>query len=556
MKKLKLLIGCSCDKIPGKLLALLEENPKIKFNLHLSGFVYEQGKDKLALLKKLVKRRQIEIISAGFYDPILALIPDQDKVGQIKMSNDFIQKEFKFLPSGVNLTQNMWQPDLAKQLCCANIEYAILDQFHFISQSNLYGYYLVEEQGNLVKLFPVNERLKEFKGLEGYLKEVHSANPSATMILFDQLENLDLKWFELLKENSNLISTYTFSEYLEEYEAIGRIYLPSGPLSVKNELIKYPEANNLHKKMLLVSQKLETLKRGKALVGGSEKEKRLKKAVKELYKGQSRIQNIHAKEQRQERYQHLIKAEVEIEKNTRANRSFVDLSVMDFNKDGQDEVILSNDLLNLYFAPAAGGSIFELDYKPRAINVMNSFSQDQTFSLQDHFFSPDSKLDNRKEVGDFIRGQYAFMPRRIGTEAGLLLSKDGLVENIPIKIEKLISICAKQSIVQVEYAVANMGQETGEFWLGIEFQLSLGQKEKVDKIKVSQYKVVDADNKIEVLLELEKPGILWVFPNVTLSGSDKGLEQHYQNQVVIPSWKIKLDPGQVWKNKLTLRIEE
>jgi hypothetical protein len=300
---------------------------------------------------------------------------------------------------------------------------------------------------------------------------------------------------------------------LDENPARGKVYLSAGDGDFRSIFIKRPEADRVHKKMLQVSSLLQTLGRGRSLFGGGKKEEDLKKARLELYRGQCGCvydeESLPQDHLRQAVYSHLIKAEQEIEKLSRGGRSFVELAISDFDKDGEDEVILSNDLLNLYFSPAKGGVLFELDYKPRAFNLV-----DTKFSLLDHFFGPDEG-----EIGDFVSNKYHFLPRRQGAEVGLRLSREGKVEGAPVKVEKSVSLFTRHSIFTVEYEVTNLGGEPDEFWFGVDLDLT---------------KLVDERSGFEVSLEFDKPTLAQRFP----------------------SWKFKLEPKQAWRLKATVRIEE
>src|SRR5215475_5098120 len=73
------------------LIELLERHPQIKVGLHYSGSLLEWFKqnrvDVVERLRVLVYRKQVELITGGYYEPVLAALPDEDKVGQIeKMS--------------------------------------------------------------------------------------------------------------------------------------------------------------------------------------------------------------------------------------------------------------------------------------------------------------------------------------------------------------------------------------------------------------------------------------------------------------------------------------
>ena len=46
----------------------------------------------------------------------------------------------------------------------AGVEYTVLDDFHFqragVDESELRGYFLTEEEGKLLKVFPISEKLR------------------------------------------------------------------------------------------------------------------------------------------------------------------------------------------------------------------------------------------------------------------------------------------------------------------------------------------------------------------------------------------------------------
>ena len=75
---------------------ILKQYPSIAIVIHVSGslleWLEENHPEYLDDLAKLVAERDIEILSAGFYEPILAVIPDHDKIGQIKKLNKYIKK--------------------------------------------------------------------------------------------------------------------------------------------------------------------------------------------------------------------------------------------------------------------------------------------------------------------------------------------------------------------------------------------------------------------------------------------------------------------------------
>ncbi|KPJ65059.1 hypothetical protein AMJ44_11180 [candidate division WOR-1 bacterium DG_54_3] len=632
MRKIKLLFGIHCHQPVGNFedvfeeaykkaylpfLKVLEAHPRIKFMVHYSGILFDWFKEHrpefLDLLRKLVKRGQVEILTSGYYEPILSLVPDEDKLGQIEMSNQFIRENFWKAPRGMWLTEQVWEPTFPKILSRGEIEYVLLEEEQLvragIPSEKLSGYYITEEEGEMLKVFPLNRKLRElipFRPPEetiAYLKSLPDSEGAAAAVFMGDGERFGYleKLLGLLEANSGWIEATTPSNYLDEYSALGRVYLPASAHEnmcggdFRQALMKYPEANHMHKKMLLVSNRLQTLSRGKALFGGERKREELQKAKLELYKGQCGCAygqgvsgGIYLNYLRHAVYSHLIRSEIELEKFSRGGKPYVELTLTDFDKDGKEEILLSNDLLNLYFSPGRGGALFELDYKPKAFNLVNSLARRgenndryPRFSLIDHFLPPDTSLEkfssaNYREAGDFISGKYVCMPRRKEAEVRVRLSREGKVEGAPVKIEKSVSLFSKHSIFTVEYEVTNLGRAPDEFWFGIEFNLSLLAGNSPDRYylignhaledrslgskgetnQVAALKLVDEWSGFEVSLETDKPALLWRFPVETVSQSEMGVDKNYQSSLVFPSWRFRLGPKESWRTKLNLRIEE
>jgi len=588
---------------------VMAKHPRIRFTVHYSGILYDwflvKHPEFIDLLKKLVKRGQIEVLTGGYYEPILPFIPDVDKLGQIEMSNQFIRDKLGAVPAGLWLTEGVWEPSLPKVLSEAEIEYTLLDEHYFLaaglSQDKLNGCYLTEDQGKMLKVFPIDGKLLElipFKTPEETIKYLKSlakeGNPSIA-VFADDGEKFGFRqdnhhWIyeegylerllTSLEENNKDIQTMTFSRYLEEYSALGQIYLPTASYPrmaagfFRNFLVEFPEANNMHKKMLHVSNKLETLRSAKIFIGGGERDKQVGEIAQELFQGQCScicwpefVGGFFHQHLRGAIYEHLIKAEVGLEKFNRQGKEFAEVTVSDLNKDGQDEVIISNSILNLYCAPANGGAIYEIDYKPKAVNLINNLTRNSKpgYCFVDNFLAQGTNLDKFssgefKESGDFAGEPYFFMPKRSHHEVSLVLSREGMVAGLPLKVEKQISLVAKQSIIHLNYKITNLGKEQDEFWFGTEAIFSVGQKDLSGIVsgenKVKNIRVVDEMSIFDILLEFEEPTTVWRFPLEKFLPANSQEKASLQGTVIFPNWKFVLAPGESWENKIILRIEE
>ncbi len=114
---------------------VLKRHPKVRITLHYTGILYRFFEEKhpefLEMLKELVAEGRVEILSGGFYEPILTVLPDDDKAGQIRTLSDYIAKKFDFESRGMWLAERVWEPHLARHICEAGIDHVVVDDFHF-----------------------------------------------------------------------------------------------------------------------------------------------------------------------------------------------------------------------------------------------------------------------------------------------------------------------------------------------------------------------------------------------------------------------------------------
>jgi hypothetical protein len=156
---------------------------------HLSGplldWLEQHDPGYLDRLGRLVADGRIELLLAGFYEPVLASLPRADRVGQIQWMREAIQRRFGVEARGLWLTERVWEPELAADLADAGVRYALVDDRHFLvtgfAADQLHAPYWTESDGKRVALFPIDERLRyqiPFRPPEetaDYLRELRGA---------------------------------------------------------------------------------------------------------------------------------------------------------------------------------------------------------------------------------------------------------------------------------------------------------------------------------------------------------------------------------------------
>jgi len=87
------------------------------FTLHISGPLLEwlEAHDAAYLdqLGRLAADGHVELLLAGFYEPVLASLPRPDRIEQIGWMREAIRRRFGAQATGLWLTERVWEPDLA-----------------------------------------------------------------------------------------------------------------------------------------------------------------------------------------------------------------------------------------------------------------------------------------------------------------------------------------------------------------------------------------------------------------------------------------------------------
>ena len=132
------------------MVAALERHPGVRVGLHYTGSLLDWLRmthpDLLDRVRALAERGQVEVVGGGFYEPVLAVLPEVDRVGQIRALADAVQETFGTTPTGMWLAERVWEPGLPHSLVDAGMQWTIVDDTHLlasgVSPDDLYGYYL------------------------------------------------------------------------------------------------------------------------------------------------------------------------------------------------------------------------------------------------------------------------------------------------------------------------------------------------------------------------------------------------------------------------------
>lgn len=245
--------------------------PGIKFCLHISGPLWEWLEanrpaffDELA---RLIDRGQMEIMAGAWAEPILPMIPRRDRIAQVAMFREIIARRFGVAPRGMWLAERVWEPELVESIARAGIEYVVLDDYHFtragLASDSLGGYFLTEDQGHLLRLFPNSEALRYLvpwrepqEAIDHLVRLAASGGTAPLAVTADDGEKFGgwpgtneliygkgwlAKFLDGLEANGDAIRTRTFAEVIDELPPLGKVFVPPCSYREMTEWVLQPE---------------------------------------------------------------------------------------------------------------------------------------------------------------------------------------------------------------------------------------------------------------------------------------------------------------------------
>lgn len=434
-----------------------------RFSVHFSGwlleYIQEHDNELFRLMQQMAMYDQMEFLSGGFYEPILSAIPSQDRIDQVIKLNNFIEIYFNQTPRGLWLTERVWDSSIITDMKICGIEYVIVDDYHFSSsgfdEKELHGYYLSENAGEVIGIFPINKKLRyliPFREVDeaiDYLLGLDTMEDKCA-VLFDDGEKFGVwpKTYEWVYESGWLeqflralsahpsIRPTTYSDYFDTHHALGLAYLPPtsyyemGEWSLKahdailmermrralndfgqeeqtkflkgsiwkNFLIKYYESNHIHKRILELSA--------------------LRNKINEdaydewLFKAQTNdvlwhgiFGGLYLPNLRDNVYRFIVQAE-----NIRYGKLSPRLEINDFNMDSYSDLKFVCNRFIALFDSRLGAQMSEFSLRDVCFNLQNTLRRYEE-SYHDKILHPDSRA--RSEHSEGIDTIHTLTPQNI-----------------------------------------------------------------------------------------------------------------------------------------------
>ncbi len=426
------VVGEAIEKAYRPFLHTLAEFPDFKCAVHFSGwllgYIRQREPSLFSDMQALAAKGQLEFLTGGFYEPVLAAIPARDRRGQIRKLSEYIGEYFGQNPKGLWLTERVWDSSIVPDLAACGVEYVVVDDYHFISagyeKNALFGCYLTEQDGVPLKILPIDQQLrymtpfKPFPLVAEYLQTIQTSPGTAAMV-FDDGEKFGIwpkthqwvykeKWLASFLEGickSDRIKSTHFSDFLAVSPVRGLAYLPDtsymemGEWSLfagriqeleslkshltqaglsemilpfvkggiwKNFFAKYPESNWIHKRSLHLSRRAAQSDDPQILDS--------------LYRSQCNdvlwhglFGGLYLPNLRNNSYRYLIKTSSLLDKKEQT--VFPCCRIEDVSYNGYGEAALGSSELEAWFTARDGGQLVELGHKKTRINLLNTLAR-------------------------------------------------------------------------------------------------------------------------------------------------------------------------------------
>ena len=469
-----LLLGVHAHQPVGNFAAVLEEAhercyrpflrtlhryPQFRFAAHFSGWLLDwllaHHPQDMALLKEMAARGQVELFGAGDCEPVLAAIPQRDRIGQLNALTDKLQRRFGARVDGAWLTERVYVPTVVPALADCGMKYVTVDDYHFLctgkEAAELDGFYTTEEDDRRIDLFPISEQLRYRLPFSpaaeavAYLESLARAGQRAA-VYFDDIEKFGIwpetfewvyekGWLEQFIEGvlaSPLVRTETYRDFHDRGTTRGIIYLPTTSYIEMNEwtlparaaavydglvererqagryeaskpfvrggiwknfFVRYPESNWMHKRMLGLSDRLAALPPGGRTVALTE----------HLYRAQANdaywhglFGGLYLPHLRREVYGNLLALESALD----ALAPRPPLAASDADFDGVRELFLNNADLQAVVKLDAHAALCELD----AYGLAHNFGDVLTQRVEHYYHKLNARPDAAAQAGQAGEG--------------------------------------------------------------------------------------------------------------------------------------------------------
>ena len=597
----------------------------LPFALHVSGplleWLEQHAGAYLDTIGRLAADGQVELLLAGFYEPVLASLTRADRLEQIGWMRQAIKRRFGVDATGLWLTERVWEPDLAGDLADAGVRYLLVDDRHFLvsgfERDRLHAPFLTESGGKRVALFPIDERLRYLipfrppAEIAAYLRELRQAGRPLALFVDDGEKFggwpgtkdwvYTRGWLTQFCDAiaalvaAGEVRLTTPGTALREVASAGLAYLPTasyremeawalpahavvrlaalerdlgeervaGPDGAflrgghwRNFLVKYPEANRMHKKMLALSALCR--ERGdppaaRRAIGRAQCNDAYWHGV---------FGGLYLPHLRAAIWRNLALAEGELRRG-----EGLAVETLDLDADGAEELWIHSAACSALVSPRRGGVIEEYTVFERGVNyadVLTRRREPYHFPPADrpghgeathakdgapsiHDIEAAARLQRLPPIDQADRA--LFVDRVLAADVTLDRYTSGVFDSVACWAGRVFHTTLEQSAQAVEVVLHPGPSPAGLLEKRIRLdqagELTVRYRWDPKAFPPDAFFCPEISVSPEVQLDLTPGAEVWRFPIATVSRSERGFEETVQGYSYTPRWPIRAGEGRV-----------
>ncbi|MEM4161143.1 MAG: hypothetical protein QW531_04095, partial [Thermoplasmata archaeon] len=132
-------IDVATEKAYNRLLDTYAKHPSIKFNLNITGSLLENLEkyhpETIERVREGIERGQLRLITTGYYQPLIPLIPPAHAVAHIRKNTETLMRIFSQQPESAWVPERAWEPWEAEVWSDAGVKNVLIDD-HVLKRGN------------------------------------------------------------------------------------------------------------------------------------------------------------------------------------------------------------------------------------------------------------------------------------------------------------------------------------------------------------------------------------------------------------------------------------
>jgi 4-alpha-glucanotransferase len=428
------------------------------------------------------------------------------------------------------------------------------------------------------------------------------------------------------------LSTASYNEMMEwalptnarvRYEAIEREFAARADILTflrggvwRGFMAKYPEANLLHKKMINVSSKIRRLalsrRRGRSFLEERNKAETLllRSQCNDCY-WHGVFGGLYSPHLRTAPWRALVEAEAIADQLAQREGSWADVKRFDFESDGREDVYFTSESYAVLAAPADGGTVSAIDFRPSNVAVINSIARrvesyharlknlstsgaQSAGSIHEQVRAKEPGLERLLRYDRWNRNCFrvlVFAPgKKFADYQQLLLEEDAGIAGGEYRVTdtdatsatlhyendsgwraiKTLKMKSSGDGFEIACGVKISAEKAATVQIGIESVLNFLAPDAPDRyiedqnerhilrwgggVPASGLRLVDEYQNVAAAISAPEARDFWIAPIETVSDSEDGFERVYQGSQILAVWPADLKPGTAWRGSLVLRF--